>query len=201
MQSFVLNRHDRLVLPAHLFPELDFAVISSLEQFEAIVRRDIESKAPTGIGILERIESGGYTSRMELLRDVALNLYWVNRNALTLYHKRPMRWRDVPRNRDNLFLPVQIPWDGADRKIAAVKAAFGDLPTAHPGTEAAENEIFKLLFEVLRHKRHHATYMPPIKPTIAEFLANPHNMTTALDHAPPQSVPLGPFQAAARPAP
>lgn len=181
MQSFVLNRHGNLVLPSNLFAELDFAVISSLEQFEAIVRRDIESKAPTGIGILQRIESGGYGSRIELLRDIALNLYWVNRNALTLYHKRPMRWRDVPRNRENLFLPVQIPWDGGDQKIAAVKTAFNDLPTAHTGSEESEDEIFKLLFEVLRHKRHHATYMPPIKPTVAEFLDNPDHLTTALD--------------------
>lgn len=181
MQSFVLNRHGKLVLPSNLFAELDFSVISSLEQFEAIVRRDIESKAPTGIGILERIESGGYTSRIELLRDVALNLYWVNRNALTLYHKRPMRWRDVPRTRNNLFLPIQIPWEEGERKIAAVKSAFAELPTVHTGTEEAEETIFKLLFEVLRHKRHHATYMPPIKPTVAEFLARPDNLTTVLD--------------------
>ncbi len=181
MKSFVLNRHGKLVLPCHLFAELDFSVITSLEQFEAIVRRDIESKAPTGIGILQRIESGGYGNRVELLRDVALNLYWVNRNALTLYHKRPMRWRDVPRQRDNLFLPVQIPWDGADKKIAAVKSTFNALPTALPGSEKAEDAIFRLLFEVLRHKRHHATYMPPIKPTVAEFLADADNLTTALD--------------------
>ena len=99
MKSFILNRHGSLVLPANLFAQLDFSVITSLEQFEAIVKRDIESKAPTGTGILQSIEAGKYRSRIELLRDVALNLYWVNRNTLTLYHKRPMRWRDVPRNR------------------------------------------------------------------------------------------------------
>ena len=181
MQSFVLNRHGSLVLPANLFAELDFSVISSLEQFEAIIRRDIESKAPSGTHILKRIESEGYGSRIELLRDVALNLYWVNRNSLTLYQKRPMRWRDVPRNRDNLFLPVQIPWVGADRKIAALRSAFDALPPTNPAVVEVENQIFGLLFEVLRHKRHHATYMPPIKPTVAEFLDNPTNMTTALD--------------------
>ncbi len=109
MKSFVLNRHGALVLPANLFAQLDFSVITSLGQFEAIVKRDMESKAPTGTEILELIEAGKYRSRIELLRDVALNLYWVNRYTLTLYQKRPMRWRDVPRNRHDLFLPVQTP--------------------------------------------------------------------------------------------
>jgi 3-oxoacyl-[acyl-carrier-protein] synthase-3 len=185
MQSFVLNRHGALVLPANLFAKLDFSVISSLEQFEAIIKRDMESKAPSGTDIFHRTTSGEYSSRIELLRDIALNLYWVNRNALTLYHKRPMRWRDVPRNRHDLFLPVQTPWRDGDQKIAAVKSAFEALPTASPAAAEAEARIFNLLFEVLRHKRHHATYMPPIKPTVAEFLANPDHLTTALDRHDP----------------
>src|SRR5579863_1306772 len=53
MKSFVLNRHGSLVLPANLFAQLDFSVITSLAQFEAIVTRDMESKAPTGTEILE----------------------------------------------------------------------------------------------------------------------------------------------------
>jgi hypothetical protein len=187
MKSFVLNRHGSLVLPANLFAQLDFSVITSLSQFQAIVRRDMESKAPTGTGILESIETGKYQSRIELLRDVALNLYWVNRNTLTLYQKRPTRWRDVPKNRSDLFLPVQAPWQDADRKIASMKSAFGGLPSSNPQAAASEEEIFNLLFEVVRHKRHHATYMPPIKPTIAEFLANPDNLTTVLDRLTPIS--------------
>ncbi len=185
MTSFVLNRHGSLVLPANLFAQLDFSVINSLAQFEMIVKRDMESKAPTGTGILESIEGGKYRSRIELLRDVALNLYWVNRNTLTLYQKRPTRWRDVPRNRHDLFLPVQTPWQDAERKIASMKAAFNALPASNPQAAASEDEIFNLLFEVVRHKRHHATYMPPIKPTVAEFLANPENLTTVLDRHDP----------------
>ena len=181
MKSFVLNRHGSLVLPANLFAQLDFSVITSLEQFEAIVKRDMESKAPTGTEILTSIEAGKYRSRIELLRDVALNLYWVNRNTLTLYQKRPMRWRDVPKNRHDLFLPVQTPWQDAERKIASMKAGYDGLPTSNPEAAASENEIFDLLFEVVRYKRHHATYMPPIKPTIAEFLADPDALTTVLD--------------------
>ena len=185
MKSFVLNRHGSLVLPANLFAQLDFSVITSLAQFETIVKRDMESKAPTGTEILESIETGKYSSRIELLRDVALNLYWVNRNTLTLYHKRPVRWRDVPRNRHDLFLPVQTPWQDGERKIASVKSAYDALPTDNPQGAASEDRIFDLLFEVVRHKRHHATYMPPIKPTIAEFLANPENLTTVLDRHDP----------------
>ncbi len=185
MQSFVLNRHGSLILPANLFAQLDFSVIASLAQFEAIVKRDMESKAPTGTDILESIEAGKYRNRIELLRDVALNLYWVNRNTLTLYQKRPMRWRDVPRNRPDLFMPVQAPWQDADRKIASMKAAFDSLPSTNPQAAASEDEIFNLLFEIVRYKRHHATYMPPIKPTVAEFLADPDHLTTVLDRHDP----------------
>ena len=185
MQSYVLNRHGSLVLPANLFAQLDFSVITSLEQFEMIVKRDMESKAPTGTEILEHIESGHYRSRIELLRDVALNLYWVNRNTLTLYTKRPTRWRDVPRNRSDLFLPVQTPWADGERKIASVKACYNSLPGSNPAAGMSEDEIFALLFDVVRYKRHHATYMPPIKPTVAEFLADTENLTTVLDRHDP----------------
>ena len=185
MKSFVLNRHGSLVLPANLFAQLDFSVITSLAQFEAIVKRDMESKAPSGTDILKSIEAGKYRSRIELLRDVALNLYWVNRNTLTLYRKRPMRWRDVARNRDDLFLPVQAPWEDGERKIASMKAAYEGLPPSNPQAAASEDNVFSLLFEVVRYKRHHATYMPPIKPTVAEFLADPDNLTTVLDRHDP----------------
>ncbi|MBW8784696.1 MAG: hypothetical protein JF593_08655 [Novosphingobium sp.] len=159
------------MLPSSSFAELDFSVVASLAQFEAIIRRDVESKAPSGTDILARVESSGYRTRLELLRDVALNLYWVNRFALPMYEKRPMRWRDVPRHRDDLFLPVLTPWQGGDRKIAAVASAYQALATSDPAAAEAEDRIFELLFEVFRHKRHHATELPAIKPTVAEFLA------------------------------
>ena len=62
-----------------------------------MVRRDFEAKAPTGTEILERVDSDAYRSRYELLRDVAMNLVWGNRYAMTMYEKRPTRWRDLPR--------------------------------------------------------------------------------------------------------
>ena len=91
-----------------------------------------------------------------------------------------------PATAHDLFLPVQTPWQDADRKIASMKAAYrSTADAAIPHAAASEDDIFELLFEVVRHKRHHATYMPPIKPTVAEFLANPDNLTTVLDRHDP----------------
>jgi hypothetical protein len=33
-----------------------------------------------------------------------MNLFWANRYAITMYDKRPTRWRDVPRQRADVFL-------------------------------------------------------------------------------------------------
>ena len=113
MKPYVLNSHGRIVLPSNFFPELDFTVLGSLEQLDAVITRDFEAKAPTGTDILTRVQSGAYGTRYDLLRDVALNLLWVNRYAITMYEKRPMRWRDVPRRREDVFLPVLTPWEEA----------------------------------------------------------------------------------------
>ena len=53
-------------------------MITPLAQFEVIVKRDMECKGPTGTEILKSIKAAKYCSRIELLRDAALNLYWVN---------------------------------------------------------------------------------------------------------------------------
>ena len=50
MQPFVLNSHDRIVFPSNFVPELDFSVIESLDQLDSVIRRDFETKAPTGHG-------------------------------------------------------------------------------------------------------------------------------------------------------
>ena len=50
-------------------------------------------------------------------------------------------------------------------------------PAAHAGTPAAEQAIFDLLFDLYRHKRHHATELPAVKPTVAEFLERPGALT------------------------
>src|SRR6059036_3467560 len=71
MKPFVVNRFGRLVFPSNYLPELDFTVFDTLEQFEAVIARDFETKAPTGSDILQRIDSGQYPTRHELLRDLA----------------------------------------------------------------------------------------------------------------------------------
>lgn len=175
MKPFVVNRAGRIVFPSNFFPELDFSVFATLEQFEAGIRRDFDEKAPTGTDILQRVEAGRYESRYELLRDVALNLFWVNRYAITMYDKRPTRWRDVPKRRDDLFIPVVRPWEAGDRKVAAVEACYRGLPPAWDGE--AEDRIFQILFDAFRHRRHHATDLQAIRPTVAEVLANPTSLT------------------------
>src|SRR4029077_20494174 len=123
LKPFVVNRYGRIVFPFNFFPELDFSVFQSLDQFAAVIRRDFEEKAPTETDIVARVEGRGDASRYELLRDLALNLFWVNRYAMTMYRKQPTRWRDVPRSRDDVFLPVFRPWDGSEL-VAAIETGY-----------------------------------------------------------------------------
>jgi len=178
MQPFVINSHNRIVFPSNFVPQLDLSVMNSLEQLDSVIRRDFEQKAPTGTDILARVEQGAYTSRYELLRDLALNLFWTNRFALTLYEKRPTRWADVPRNRGDVFLPIVTPWQEGDRKIAAVKGAYETLPPTW--NREVEDRIFGTLFDVFGHRRHHGADLPTIKPTVAQILADPTNLTFRL---------------------
>ena len=179
MQPFVINGHGRIVFPSNFQPELDFTVIENLDQLEAVIRRDFDAKAPSGTEILRRIEAGDhYSTRWELMRDVALNLFWTNRFAITMYEKRPTRWRDVPRNREDVFLPVLVPWESAERKVAAIEETYGSLPATWDA--AVEDRIFEVLFDVVRHRRFHATELPAVKPTVAEILAEPDSLTYTL---------------------
>ncbi len=175
MKPFVINRHGRLVFPANFLGDLDFSVLETLDQFTAVIGRDFEAKAPTGTDILARVESGAYPGRFELLRDLGQNLYWVNRYAITMFDKRPTRWRDLAKRRDDVFLPVLTPWEDSERKVAAVERAFRALPATWDAE--TENRVFDLLFDLFRTKLHHATELPPIKPTVAEFLAQPGALT------------------------
>src|SRR5690242_18143878 len=175
VKPFVVNRHGRLVCPANFLGELDFSVLESLDQFTAVIGRDFEAKAPTGTDILSRVESGDYPRRFELLRDLGQNLYWANRYSITMFDRRPTRWRDLAKRRDDVYLPVLTPWEDSERKVAAVEQAFRALP---PTWDAkAEDTIFDLLFGLFRTKLYHATELPPIKPTVAEFLAQPDALT------------------------
>ncbi len=178
MQPFVVNRHERIVFPSNFIPQLDLSVMHSLEQLDSVIRRDFEVKAPTGTDILHRVEEGTYSSRYELMRDLALNLFWTNRFSMTLYEKRPTRWADVPRTRSDVFLPIVTPWEDGDRKVAAVKGAYAALPPTWD--REVEDSIFGVLFDVFGHRKHHATELPTIKPTVAEILSDPTNLTFRL---------------------
>ena len=178
MQPFVVNRHDRIVFPSNFVPQLDLSVMHSLDQLDRVIRRDFEVKAPTGTDILHRVEEGAYSSRYELMRDLALNLFWTNRFAMTLYEKRPTRWCDVPRTRSDVFLPILTPWEDGDRKIAAVQGAYETLPPTWD--REVEDRVFGILFDVFGHRKHHASDLPTIKPTVAEILSDPTNLTFRL---------------------
>jgi hypothetical protein len=134
MKPFVVNRYGRIVFPYNFFPALDFSVFETLEQFAAVIRRDFEEKAPSEVDIVARLESGAYKGRYELLRDLALDLFWVNRYPYTMYDKQPMRWRDVPRQRDDIFLPIFQPWEGGEL-TAAIETGYRNLvPSWDEGT-------------------------------------------------------------------
>ena len=122
MQAFVLNRHGRMVFPSNIMPELDFSTLESLDQLDRVIRRDFEMKAPTGTDILQRLEKGGYDSRYALMRDLALNLFWANRFAMTMYDKRPTRWGDLSRTRRDVYLPVLTAWEDADTKVPILRS-------------------------------------------------------------------------------
>lgn len=174
MEPFVVNRHGRLVLPASFFPEVEFSQLETLEQFTAVVRRDFEAKAPTGSDLLRRIEAHAYASRYELLRDLALHLFWVTRYTITMYEKRPMAWRHVPKKRDDVFLPSLTSWKDADHKAAALQAEFNRVPPTW--NAEAEYRIFAKLFDLFSNRRHQAAELPIIKPTVAEILEDPKNL-------------------------
>ena len=116
MHSYELNKHGKIVFPSNCFPDLDFSTFESLEQLDAVVRRDFDAKAPTGTDILERIKTGAYQTKFELMRDMALNLFWANRFKITMYEVQPTRWADVPRSRDDVFVPILTPWRIAKRR-------------------------------------------------------------------------------------
>src|SRR5438128_3089907 len=174
MKPFVVNRYGRIVFPFNFFPALDFSVFQTLDQFAAVIKRDFEEKAPTETDIVARVDARAYNGRYDLLRDLALNLFWVNRYALTMYEKRPMRWRDVARQRDDLFLPIFKPWEGGEL-ATAIEAGYRGLPPTWD--EGTEDKVFRILLDVFRHKKGAGAELPAIKPTVPESLADPRNLT------------------------
>ncbi len=177
MKEFVINQHGRIVLPFNFFPEMDFSSIETLDHLKTIITRDFSEKAPSEKDITERVSAGKYKSRYELCRDLALNLYWVNRYALTMYEERPTRWADLARHREDVFLPLCKPWDSA-RSAAAIQDGYSLL--RNQWEFETEDEIFDLLLNGFRSKPSAGGDLRPLQPTVAELLASPKAKTFRL---------------------
>ena len=184
VDPFELNSHGKIVFPSNCFPDLDFSTFQSLEQLDAVIKRDFDSKAPTGTAILERIQNGGYRTKFELMRDMALNLFWANRYKMTMYEvaadplgrcatqsSRTSSSRSRHRGRT------------ATPRSSAVRSAFPDLPAQWD--EDVENSIFEMLFDVFGHRRNHATELSAVVPTVADLVADPDNQTLRLNRYDP----------------
>lgn len=178
LQSVMKNSHGRLVFPSNFIPELDVTALDSLDTLEEVIQRDFESKAPSGTEILQRIEQGKYARRSDLLRDIAMNLFWTNRYAMTMYDKHVTRWKDVPRNREDVYIPALTPWEDGGRKVEAVREVYPTLDARWDAT--VEDEVFKTLFDVFAHRRFHATELSAIKPTVEQILADPSQLVARI---------------------
>src|SRR5262249_31401137 len=161
--------------PSNAWPRLDFSVFDTVGQLSAAVSRDFEAKAPSASQIVSHLKAGACPARDEFLRDLGVHAVWGNRVAITMYGKRPNPWPGGPRDRDDVFLPLLTPWPGFDSSSSAILAAYQALPPSWD--EEAEQKIFEIMFAVFAHLRHDAAELPAIKPTVAEFLADPSNHT------------------------
>src|SRR5208282_1100039 len=177
LKPFVINSHGRIVFPGNFFPELDFSVFKTLKQFAAVIRRDFGEKAPTEVEIAARGQAGEYKSRYELCRDLVLNRFWANRYTFTMYEKRPIRWGDIPRLRDDIFLPVYKARD-ASTVAAAIEAGYRALPPSWD--EELEDRSFGILLNVFRNRLSSGGELRPVRPTVSEAVADPANRTRQL---------------------
>src|SRR5271165_7113781 len=178
LKPFVINSHGRIVFPGNFFPELDFSVFKTLKQFAAVIRRDFGEKAPTDLEIVARLHAGEYNSRYELCHDLVLNRFWVNRYTLTMYEKRPTRWGDLSRRRDDVFLPVYKPRDSS-AITTALEAGYRALPPSWD--EETEDRSFGILLNVFRNALSSGGELRPVRPTVSEALAQPTNHTRHLE--------------------
>ena len=88
------------------------------------------------------------------------------------------RWRDVSRTRSDIFLPVVQPWLDKESKVAAVEQAYAELPSS--GDAATEDRVWNVLFDVFKHRKHHASALEAIRPTVGQALTDPTQLTFQL---------------------
>jgi 3-oxoacyl-(acyl-carrier-protein) reductase len=177
LKPFVINRHDRIVFPCNFFPELDFSLFQSLSEFSQVIRRDFGEKAPTEDDIVNKARQGSYTTKYEVCRDLALDLFWVNRYVLTMYEKRPMRWSDLPKHRGDIFLPMYHTRDAVG-PATTIESAYAKLGSHWQ--DDVEDECFRILMKVFRNKQSAGGEIRPIKSTVPELMQDPANLTLHL---------------------
>ncbi len=108
-----------------------------------------------------------------------LNRFWVNRYTFTMYEKRPTRWGDLPRLRDDVFLPVYKPRD-AGAIATAIEVGYRALPPSWD--EELEDRSFSTLLNVFRNRLSSGGELPGFICFIApEASVDPHNRW----HSPP----------------
>lgn len=156
------------------FPELDVSGVDSVADLEEIINRDFAAKAPTASDVTDRIASGGYGSRYDLLRDVTRYLYWAHRQFLTLYTLRPCRWEDLPTDDPEARLPVVTRSDAASKLAKLIATAFEHLPSRWPGN--AEGAALRLLLEPLASVGYDAARMPCVLPSLDMALSDTQNV-------------------------
>ena len=79
--------------------------------------------------------------------------------------------------------PSCEPWEDGEAKVMGVQQAYPQLPARWD--ESCEDRIFQVLFDVFANRKHHATTLPAVKPTVAEFLDQPGNLTFRLPNYDP----------------
>ena len=94
-----------------------------------------------------------------------------------MYEKRPTRWGDLPRHRNDIFLPVYKPRN-ATGPTAAIEAGYLSLPPMWD--EETEDKSFRMLLDVFRNKQGAGGEFRGIKPTVDEILSDPKNLTYRL---------------------
>src|SRR5438132_12738065 len=57
MKPFVVNRYGRIVFPFNFFPALDFSVFQTLDQFAAVIKREVAEQVVAPV-VGARVDSG-----------------------------------------------------------------------------------------------------------------------------------------------
>lgn len=167
---YTLDRHGRLAFPCNAFPEISVAGFATEGELRSVIARDFEAKAPAPDEIIAGT-ARRHAGRYDLLRDLSLHVLWADRDALALYDKRVMRLRDVPRGRDDAFLPAHDPWPEAGATAARIAASAAALPARWD--EAAEDRIGELLLGAFASRLHDASRLDIRKPLARDTLARP----------------------------